>query len=182
LKSLHKPIILTVRDPREDGRELEWSVSRRAALYGQYMRLATFVDVETSAATDLLGVIRRAQRLGIGVIMSQHVLNKGSWSLELTEQAAKICHQVGGDVFKTVLLPDSKTQFYQFMMCVDRLERKYFPMKIAPMAIGKEFGKASRILAGMNGSPLVYGHLGSAVVEGQWHVSDIRDILKLASR
>ena len=180
LRSLRKPIILTVRDPDEGGKEWGWTLGRRAALYEQYMRLATFVDVEACNAEAFARVIRKAKEAGVGVIISQHVFDKTPWSPELTESAAKICFDRKGDIFKTVLLPDGPVEFFQFMICASRLETKYFPMKIAPMAIGKQYGQASRVLAGRTGSPLVYGHLGNAKVEGQWHVSEIRDILEKA--
>ena len=176
LRMLRKPIIVTVRDQSEGGLRHDWGIDKRVALYLQYMPIATFVDIEASTASALVKVIKRAKDAGVGVIISQHVFDT-AWAPTLTDRAAEICVAHEGDLFKTVLLPDGPAEFYQFMSCVHRLETTYFSLKIAPMAIGKQFGKTSRVLACMNGSPLVYGSLNRPAVEGQWRVSDIREIL-----
>lgn len=169
------PLIITVRDRREGGAQ-RLEASERVSMYKEYMPLASFVDIEASTADELGEIIKIAKDEGVGVIISQHCFC-GPWDEVLTERAAEICHQLQGDIFKVVLLPDSFNEFGRFITCVGHLQTNLFPMRIAAMAIGKKFGKVSRLLFAAAGSPLVYGYFGEECVEGQWHVANLRGLL-----
>lgn len=70
IRKLKKPIIVTVRDAKEGGKQ-PWTCAARADLYKRYASLATFFDIEASTAMKLSDVIAGdASRFGTGLIIS----------------------------------------------------------------------------------------------------------------
>jgi 3-dehydroquinate dehydratase len=49
--------------------------------------------------------------------------------------------------------------------------------RVAPMAVGGEYGPSSRIKFAKQGAALVYGFLSSAAIEGQLSVQELRRYL-----
>jgi 3-dehydroquinate dehydratase-1 len=179
IKEMHmlkQPIIVTVRDASEGGKQPSWKTDNRKGIYRRHMHLATFIDIEASTASDLKDVIDEAKEAGVGVIISQHFF-QGPWSPRLVNNGVSAYLKFGGDVFKTALVPDSFEEVSKFFDCVARFRRVYENNRIAPMLMGTKYGKVSRLLFSRAGVPFVYGHLGAAQVEGQWHVSELREML-----
>lgn len=175
LARLNRPIIVTVRDAKEGGKQASWGVEERTALYRLNMPLATFVDIEASTADSLKDVIVEAKKADVGIIISQHFF-QNLWFTALVDAGLKTYRKFGGDIFKVALLPNDNMEFADFikqMFVMSQLRN----ICLAPMAMGDKFGKVSRLLFAQNGSPLVYGHLGEAHVRGQWHVKELRDLL-----
>lgn len=176
LHRLGKPMIVTVRDANEGGKRPDWTVETRKALYRKHMKYATLVDVEASTAMKLKEIIDEAKSQGRGVIMSLHVFD-GVWRTQLVEYALRLCRDMNGDIFKIAIQLMEFPEFNEFLVHIDNIAPRMFPVQLAPMAIGK-YGKVSRLLFAENGSPLVYGYLAEARVPGQWHVSEIREMMK----
>ena len=170
-----RPVIITVRDHREGGKQ-EWDAATRIALYKKYMHLACFIDVEASTAHEMTEVIELAQREGVGVIISQHVFD-GLWTPSQTTVWAQVCTRVKGDIFKVALLPDSLAEYGEFLACVGILKSNMYPIRVTSMAIGTQYGKISRIVAALDGAVLVYGYLNKAPVEGQFQVQELKMLL-----
>ena len=184
LRFLNRPLILTVRDASERGKEPSWGFERRAWLYRHYLSTAgsipKLVDIEASTAIALQSTIAHAKREhGAGVIISCHRFDMKSLLSKLDE-AAQICHKVGGDVLKLAVEINSLDDFAKFLTYVTRIQRRT-SIPIAVMAMGK-FGKVSRLFFGMNRTPLVYGYLAEAAATGQWHVSEIKGMIARVSQ
>lgn len=176
LRELNRPIILTVRDAKEGGKQPSWDTGSRHALYGRYMNIATFIDIEASTCGYFHDLISYAkEEMKLGVIISLHDFNSVSSASMFKKSLGKLL-DVGGDILKIAVTPQTLQDLCWLFNIVSDLEGAY-GVKIVSMAMGK-FGKISRLLAGLNGSPLVYGYLGKkAHVSGQWGVSEIKEML-----
>ncbi|MEK7642023.1 MAG: type I 3-dehydroquinate dehydratase [Patescibacteria group bacterium] len=174
LRKLERPLIITARCVEEGGYAPR-DPRKRIALYLRYLEFAMFIDIEASTAIRLTGLIEKARKRGIGIIISQHVL-KGPFEAPDTWSAAMACRIVQGDIFKAALKTDSLDELGRFASCMSTIARTY-SVGIAGMAIGKSLGKLSRLIFGTTGSVLVYGSLDQAVVEGQWRAVEIKEML-----
>jgi 3-dehydroquinate dehydratase-1 len=176
LRELKKPVIITVRDAKEGGKQASWGIEDRAEKYRRYMRmgLAAFVDIEASTAESLRDVILEAREAGIGVIISYHDFEKTPSNWELIK-IHRLCQGISGDVLKIAVVAQTMadlTLLARFAWSV----RNDYRTKVAAMAMGK-LGKISRLMSGFDGAPLVYSCFGEAHVEGQWRASELREIL-----
>ncbi len=176
LRACGKPIIFTVRSPQEGG-DGDLSVGMREDILYKYIEkgLPTFIDIEYACLEALSGVVADAQASGIGIIVSHHGMSGlphiYGYSFLYTGAMA-----VGADILKIAIKSEAESAFMSLSdFVLFRLRLK--EIKIAPMMMGKRFGKASRILFAAGGSPLVYGHLGDAKVEGQIRVDKLREVL-----
>jgi 3-dehydroquinate dehydratase type I len=176
----NKPIILTFRHTSEGGERDSWGGKSRTEILMDFMPIATFIDIEAATAEHNADLIEHAKQSGVGVIISDHILNE-AYNTERTDAALAICRKYYGDVFKIALNPKSLTQFGEFIADVSELIEwelsRVDPTSIAAMAIGDKYGKVSRLLFGTNKSPFVYGSLSRGVVAGQWPVGEIRKML-----
>jgi 3-dehydroquinate dehydratase type I len=176
LKWLGKVIILTVRDHAEGGGKQDWDLKRRASGMSIYMRLADIVDIEALNAVRFreLGIMRLAEELGVGMIISAHFLDRVPYKFELI-CAWDVFEAIGGDIFKVAIQIENPLEMARFSKWVSPLMRDPAnKWRIAPMATGREYGPSSRLKFAKNGSALVYGFLGKAVIEGQLSVLELR--------
>jgi 3-dehydroquinate dehydratase I len=171
----NKPLIVTVRAHDEGGKRI-WAEEKRASLYSRYLSLATLIDVEVSSASRLSVLLREAREAEVGVILSQHFL-KGPWVPSSLARGMQICQNSRADLYKVAFLPDSFSELCDFLSRIAwLLENTSVP--IAFMAMGTQFGRASRLFCARAGSVLNYGYLSKAVVKGQWHVKELRALLR----
>ncbi|MDE1975594.1 MAG: type I 3-dehydroquinate dehydratase [Patescibacteria group bacterium] len=170
-----RPVIITVRDASEGGRQSDWNADTRMALYREHMPLATFIDVEASTADIMIDVIREAKSLGVGIIISQHAMN-GPWSPSMSYVIARKAKLLGCDIFKLAIVPDSFEEFAEFVLCASNIMSDH-KLIVAPMAMGDSFGKVSRLLFAKAGAVLMYTSLAQSVVRGQWNASEIRQMV-----
>jgi|SRR3989344_632379 len=175
IRYLEKPIILTVRDWKEGGRQSGWGTVKRCALYEQYLDVASLIDVEASTISKLSSVVEVAKSHGKGIIISYHKLNNVPCDYEVRHHIDTHL-KFGGHVFKVAVTPNSFEELCWFFERVVHWEKSY-NIRIAPMAMGR-FGRLSRLMAGFNRSPLIYGYLGEVSVAGQFKVSEIREMLE----
>ena len=175
IKKLRRPIILTVRDYDEGGKDNSWDDSQRIDLFHRYANLATMLDVEAINLSVTEPVIKATRhRFGAGLIVSCHCFEmKGA--LMKIDNAALSCRNIRGDILKLACMADTLDDLQKFTGYYVRTRRRNsFP--VAAMAMGK-FGKVSRIMFGLNKTPLIYGFLAKPLVEGQPHVSEIPKLL-----
>jgi 3-dehydroquinate dehydratase type I len=174
LRLLGKLIILTVRDPSEGGQKPDWGIWYRQVLMLEYLHVADIIDVEALNAIRLQYVIIEAKKLGIGVIISGHFLKGMPFSMDLI-WAWSVYDCIGGDIFKIAIKVENSREMTCFskwilpIMCEPRNR-----WRIAPMAVGSEYGPSSRLKFAEKGAALVYGFLGHPVVEGQLSVLELR--------
>jgi len=159
--------ILTVRDPLEMGKD-PWlcSPKRRLAIFMKYLSLATFIDIEARNLERYKELIKAAQKLGVGIIISAHY-----WNALPTEQALedlRRCYsQYQADILKVAYTANSRAD----VVFMDRYFLRLFEMRwgrIALMPMGEEFAAIFRAVYAMYETALVYGHLGDPqAVPGQ---------------
>lgn len=175
ITKMNSRIILTVRDPGEGGKQLSWGIDKRSKLYRRYMSTASFIDIEASTAQNLKDIIMMAKDTGVTVMISLHRFTGTLDDYEI-RSALDVCVDVGGDLFKVVARPNNLVELCEFLSIAYRLE-KIYAIRIIPMAL-ETFGKISRIMAALNGSPLVYTSLAGPVVSGQWKASEFMEMLE----
>ncbi|MEI8249063.1 MAG: type I 3-dehydroquinate dehydratase [Candidatus Taylorbacteria bacterium] len=175
IKTLHRPIILTVRDPGEGGQNKELTLAMRAKLYELYLPYASLVDIEAAYAQDLSKIIQLAKkRFNAGLIISCHRFDTRVLMIKL-DRAAAIAREHQADVLKLAVTADTLEVFQKFLTYYARIKRQN-EIPVAAMAMGK-FGPVSRLLFGMDGTQLIYGYLAKPAVKGQLQVTEVRELL-----
>jgi len=172
---LKKPIIVTVRDEKEGGKQ-PWMLNTRAGHYRQYAKFATFFDIEAANVVEMSDVILSSRRrFDTGLIVSCHFL-KDMPTFSAIERGLRICQEAGGDIFKVAVNPKNYDEFIKFSGHIAKLQRRS-STPIAAMCVDK-FGPVSRVLSVMNRSPLVYGSMDKPVIVGQLKVSGMPLLFK----
>jgi 3-dehydroquinate dehydratase type I len=167
LKLLGKLVILTVRDPKEGGQKPYWGIWYRQILMLEYLHVADIIDIEALNAIRLHYVVDEAKKLGIKVIISAHFLKREPYRFERL-LAWDVYECGGGDIFKMAIQVENPLEMTRFSKWISPIMRDPAnKWRIAPMAVGPEYGPSSRIKFAKHGAGLVYGFLATSVIEGQ---------------
>lgn len=163
--------IATFRIREEGGWEIFNKHSERQEFYKAVLPYVSFVDVEI-AAKDKDDIIRMAKSAGKKIIISVHDLRK-MLSEKRMDSLLKEGFSLGADMVKLAFF--AKTQ----MDALSLLEFtcKHRKESIITVALGPQ-GVFTRILAGVFGSHILYGHIGRASFPHQLSVKQIAQALK----
>jgi 3-dehydroquinate dehydratase I len=170
LAAISAPIIVTVRDPAEGGARSLTEESRRHLLE-RWLPFSSYVDIELRNLKRYSDLVRRAELLGKGVIVSYHDFGRTP-TLEELEKLLADARVSEANIFK---IATRVSQWADVSTLVNFLERNR-SCQIAAMGVG-EFGKLSRVVLARMGSCLTYCSLGKAVAPGQWPYVKLKEIL-----
>jgi 3-dehydroquinate dehydratase-1 len=168
---LRTPLIITARHPAEGGLN-NLSTARRRDLLLRFLPDVAFVDIELRSAEQLGAVLNAASELKVRRIVSVHDL-QGTASLQHLRNYADAAHSLGADVLKVATRTDHVDELERLVAFLrDRRHR----IAVSAMGIGK-LGRLSRRWLARNGSVLNYAHLGTAAVEGQLSLAEMRRVI-----
>lgn len=188
-----RPLILTLRDPREGGLDATLASDRgRLALLRELSRDVAWIDLElrallapAAAGPGFRELAAATRARGGRVIASFHDF-RGTPSLgRLRALAARARHSGCVDVFKiatTVARPADLARLLTFLDVENSAggasATSGGSMRFAVMGMGGALGRASRVALAAAGSVFNYGSLGvAATAPGQWPVARLREIL-----
>jgi len=171
IQRLPAPLIITARDPREGGAN-DLSLSRRHALFLEFLPRAAFVDVELRSARFLAPVLQSARALNVRTIISFHDFRTTPPASRLDGIVSR-ARSLGADFVKIATRTDTPAQLETLL---DFFERQRKPGDVVAMGIGK-LGPASRLELARRGCLLNYAHLGSVVAAGQLSIRNLRRAL-----
>lgn len=171
LERLPAPVIVTARDPREGGANA-LSLSRRRALFLEFLPHAAFADVELRSTHSLVPALRCASAHHFRSIISFHDFKTTPSAARLDEIVSR-ARSLGSDVVKIATRTDTPAQLDTLL---DFFERQRKGADVVAMGIGK-LGRLSRLELARRGCLLNYAHLGSAVAPGQLSLRDLRRVL-----
>jgi 3-dehydroquinate dehydratase-1 len=165
---LSAPLIVTARDPREGGAN-NLSMSRRRALFSEFLPHARFVDVELHSANALDAVLKTAAENKIGVIISFHDL-QATPPMSQLDKIADRARSLGAAIVKVATRTDTRPQLDTLLRFFDRQSDA---SDLAAMGIGR-LGRIARLELAQRGSALNYGHLGAPAAAGQLSIQELR--------
>jgi 3-dehydroquinate dehydratase type I len=141
------------------------------------MPLADAIDVEAKNAIRLREIIEEAKKRGIKVIISGHFLESMPFLIDLVYIVSRY-DSFSADILKVaVTIKHPADMRYITNWASSLMEDPLNKYRIAPMAVGRKYGKSSRLMFAKMGAALVYSSLATAVVEGQWNVREISRLL-----
>lgn len=165
--------IATFRIREEGGNpHLFHKKSRRENFYEAVLPYMDYVDVEL-AAEDKKNVISLAKKARRKVIVSVHELNKMSPDNKL-ERVLKKGFSEGADMMKLACFAESAQDALRLLA----FTKKNSDKPLITVALGEQ-GVFTRVLAGLFGSRILFGHAGKASFPRQLSVKHIADGLKL---
>jgi 3-dehydroquinate dehydratase-1 len=168
--SLPIPKIVTVRDPSEGGGNFLSEETRRN-LYEQWLPFSTYIDVEFRNLRRFSNLIKQAESDGKGIIVSVHEFSNTPDVSELEEKMRQ------SEIFENrIFKVAAKVSEWSDVEKLARFLQRNQESRVAVMGMGP-LGKLSRMIFAQLGSCLVYGAVGKAVIQGQWSVRRINEIL-----
>lgn len=175
------PLIFTFRSSAEGGHPVSLSPQAVDAL-----RLAAadglpfeFHDIEMRSSETLTAeVIRRVHACGGRVILSAHDF-EGTPNEDVLESLFRRAHQLGADVAKVAVMPQSPDDVLR-LLTVTRRMSQMLPIPIISMSMGA-LGVVSRIFGGVFGSTLTFATSAGQSAPGQLPIEDLREILSRVS-
>lgn len=169
---LRAPLIITARDPAEGGAH-ELSGEIRRGLLLRFLPRAAALDVELRSAPRMAGILQMAKARNIQRIISIHMLRETP-SLARLEQLSRAAEALAPDILKIAIRTETADEWERLATFFQRASMR---LPVSAMGIGK-FGRTSRIALAQQGSALNYVHLGSARLEGQLSLVELRQILR----
>jgi 3-dehydroquinate dehydratase I len=163
--------ILTIRDPREGGRE-GLSEKERLNLFGKLLPAADYIDVELRNLSLYSPVIAAARSSAKRLIVSVHDF-EGTPS---EEQMVRWAHETETQCPEAIFKISAQLTRWDEMVRLGNFLVNQSWMRVAAMGMGP-LGKISRLLFARLGSELIYAACGEALVSGQWDVRTLRSIL-----
>jgi 3-dehydroquinate dehydratase-1 len=167
IPKLPAPLLLTVRHPKE-GAMAALSLGERRELFGQFLPLCEWMDVEVRSLAQLAPVISRARAMGVRLIVSDHHFSRTP-ALEVLRRRLKLAQVVEPDVIKVAAAaksPRDVSKLLDFLVTEPQ-------GRLAVMGMGP-YGQVSRLVLGSCGSVLNYGYLHEALVPGQWEATELK--------
>jgi 3-dehydroquinate dehydratase-1 len=167
IPKLPAPLLLTVRHPRE-GAMGALSLSARRELFGQFLPLCEWMDVEVRSLGQLAPVVARARDMGVRLIVSDHHFSRTP-AMGVLRRRLELAQSVSPDVIKVAALakaPRDLSRLLDFLVTGPQ-------GRLAVMGMGR-YGQVSRLVLGSCGSVLNYGYLHEALVPGQWEATELK--------
>jgi 3-dehydroquinate dehydratase-1 len=171
LRPLRLPKILTVRDPREGGRE-SLSENQRLRLLGELLPHADYIDIELRNFSLYADVIAAARASAKQLIVSVHDFEKTPGLEQMERWANETEARYPEAIFKIA----AKVSHWDEMVRLGNFLVNQSRIRVAVMGMGP-LGKISRLLFASLGSELIYAAGSEAVVSGQWDFRTLRSIL-----
>jgi len=162
--NLNAPLLLTVRHPREGG-ALALPLSRRKALFGQFLPFVQWADFEVRSLGGLRAEIAEARNLGVRLVVSDHHF-KGTPSLLRLRERLALARSVSPSVVKVAATVRTPVELERLLSFLNWGERQSAG-RLSVMGMGA-YGQISRLVLGRCGSVLNYGYLDRPQVPGQW--------------
>lgn len=166
------PKIATFRIQEEGGSGFFHASARREKFYEAVFPFFTLVDVEM-AAKDKKEIISMAKKARKKVIMSVHDLRKMP-SEKHMDLLLKEGFSLGADMVKLAFFTKSQMDALRLLEFTFKHRRK----PIITVALGPQ-GVFTRVLSGVFGSRILYGHAGKASFAHQLSVRQIKEHLTL---
>lgn len=159
------PVITTLRSTREGGNfsgdSAEWLESVRP-----WFDCSDFIDIERKYA----GYAPLVRESGAGIIASAH-LNYMPSVQELSDIERDL--RSYGDLPKIVVTPGCRDDLLDLLAYTNSS-----PKPICVSVMGEKF-RFARVVLPLFGSVLVYCHMGQTAAAGQYHISEMKKILKM---
>jgi 3-dehydroquinate dehydratase len=170
LKPLPLPKILTIRDPREGGKE-SLTENERLRLFGELLPHVDYIDIELRNLGLYAEVIAGARDSAKQIIVSVHDFEKTPAREQLERWATETEARCPGGIFKI----SAKLSRWEEMVRLGNFLVNQSSIRVAAMGMGP-LGKISRLLFASLGSELNYAACSEAVVPGQWDFRTLRSI------
>ena len=174
-----KPILFTFRSKKEGGEE-ELAPEAYIALNIAMAEsgLVDAIDLELFTGDALVSqAIARAHAKGVKVIMSNHDFHKTPAKEEIVKRLTKM-QELGADVPKIALMPESKTDVLTVLAATLEVSEKIAGRPIITMSMSKT-GVISRLAGEVFGSAATFGAVQKASAPGQISVTDLRTVLSI---
>jgi 3-dehydroquinate dehydratase-1 len=169
LPKLHRPLIITARDPHEGGAN-NLQLRQRRDLLARFLNHADYIDVEFRSARALQALLAIAKKKKIRRIISFHNFKSTPSARILSTKAREVKSQ-GADIFKVATRTDTPMELGRL---VEFITSNRLDLAVAVMGFGK-LGAISRVLLARAGSILIYASVSAATdVQGQMSVKQLR--------
>ena len=140
--------------------------------------LVDAIDLELFTGDALVSqAIARAHAKGVKVIMSNHDFHKTPAKEEIVRRLTKM-QELGADVPKIALMPESKTDVLTVLAATLEVSEKIADRPIITMSMSKT-GVISRLAGEVFGSAATFGAVQKASAPGQISVTDLRTVLSI---
>jgi 3-dehydroquinate dehydratase-1 len=171
LKPLRLPKILTIRDPREGGKE-SLSENQRLSLFGELLPHADYIDIELRNFSLYADLIAAARASAKQLIVSVHDFEKTPALEQMERWANETEARYPDAIFKI----SAKVSHWDELVRLGNFLVNQSRIRVAAMGMGP-LGKISRLLFACLGSELTYAACSETVVSGQWDFRTLRSIL-----
>jgi 3-dehydroquinate dehydratase-1 len=171
LKPLRFPRILTIRDPREGGRD-GLSENERVCLFAELLPHVDYIDIELRNFGLYADVVAAARTSAKQLIVSVHDFERAPGAEQMEQWAKETQARSPDAIFKI----SAKLSCWEEMVRLGNFLVNQSRIRVAAMGMGP-LGKISRLLFAQLGSELTYAACGEAVVSGQWDFRTLRSIL-----
>ncbi len=169
-KPLKLPLLLTVRNQKEEGAAKVFVDQDKWALFEAALPHVDLVDIELTSPL-LKQVVSLAHRLKKRVIVSSHYFNTTP-SLEHLEGIFRQSKAAGADVTKIAAYAKDRDDLWAMM----RFTQGHRDESIITIAMGQQ-GKISRLILPLLGSQFTYSFIGSPQAPGQVDVRTLKEHL-----
>lgn len=170
-RTLKIPMLLTVRNQREEGAPKVFSDIEKWAILEAGLPLVDMVDIELSSPL-LKKTIALAHRLKKKVIVSSHDF-KVTPRIDQLEQTFRKSKSAGADFIKIAAQAKTGDDVWRLI----DFTRKHKDENIITMSMGS-LGKLSRLITPFAGSQYIYTFIGTPKAPGQIDIKTLADHLK----
>lgn len=165
------PILLTIRNQREEGASNVFSDQEKWALLEAGLPLVNLVDIELSSPL-LKQTVALAHRLKKEVIVSSHNF-KAMPDIDQLERTFRQSRAAGADFIKIAAQAKSSDDVWRLI----DFTRKHKDENIITMSMGS-LGKLSRLITPFAGSQYIYTFIGTPKAPGQIDIKTLAEHLK----
>lgn len=168
----NKPIIATIRDPREGGYSII-NDKYKYELFNVVMPFSDAVDIEINSSEMLKGIIPLYKNHNKLIIGSYHNFNNTPDTENLTDIVLR-AEQYGADIIKIAVMANTKEDMANLIsFTINNRDRGLITISLGSI------GQISRILNPIIGSLMTYGYINSPLAPGQIPAMDIVNYLKI---
>ncbi|QQK78046.1 type I 3-dehydroquinate dehydratase [Salicibibacter cibarius] len=174
-----RPLLFTKRSEEEGGQAVSFKENEVVQLYESVIESNAVhgVDIELrQPEKNTLHLIDQARNQEIDVILSYHNFTETPSAQQLEE---KICEAVelGADVAKIAVMPQSKTDVITLLQVTEKMSRT-ISIPLISMAMGTN-GIMTRLAGGVFGSALTFASGAQSSAPGQVPVEDVEQVLRI---
>lgn len=179
LKTLKRPILLTLRSAREGGKaDLSPAAQEKKLLEIMELHGFELIDIELSIGEGRVkNLISKAHGKGLAVVLSKHDFGNTPSEDEMVETLCKM-RELGADLPKLAVMPRSTRDVLNLLSATERASGEFAP--VITMAMG-DLGKISRVSGGVFGSAITFGAGENSSAPGQIAAGKLKEILRTLS-